>query len=59
MVTKVVMPQLGISTLEGTITAWLKKEGDPVVKGEPLFEIETDKATMEVESLGSGIRRRY
>jgi pyruvate dehydrogenase E2 component (dihydrolipoamide acetyltransferase) len=55
---KVVMPQLGISTLEGKITAWLKKEGDRVVKGEPLFEIETDKATMEVESLGSGILKK-
>jgi pyruvate dehydrogenase E2 component (dihydrolipoamide acetyltransferase) len=55
---KVVMPQLGISTLEGKITAWLKKEGDRVAKGEPLFEIETDKATMEVESLGSGILKK-
>lgn len=58
MLIKIVMPQLGISTLEGTITAWLKKEGELVVKGEPLFEIETDKATMEVESLGSGILKK-
>ena len=58
MVTEIVMPQLGISTLEGTITRWLKKEGDTVTKGEPLFEIETDKATMEVESLGSGVLRK-
>ena len=58
MVTEVVMPQLGETTLEGKITAWLKQEGDKVVKGEPLFEIETDKANMEVESLGSGILRK-
>jgi pyruvate dehydrogenase E2 component (dihydrolipoamide acetyltransferase) len=52
------MPQLGTTTLEGKITAWLKQEGDRVVKGEPLFEIETDKATMEVESLGTGVLRK-
>jgi len=58
MVTEVVMPQLGTTTVEGKITVWLKQEGDRVVKGEPLFEIETDKANMEVESLGTGILRK-
>lgn len=53
--TEVVMPQMGISTLEGKVTVWLKQEGDKVVKGESLFEIETDKATTEVEALSSGI----
>jgi len=52
------MPQLGTTTVEGKITVWLKQEGDRVVKGEPLFEIETDKANMEVESLGTGILRK-
>jgi pyruvate dehydrogenase E2 component (dihydrolipoamide acetyltransferase) len=58
MVTEVVMPQLGTTTLEGKIIAWLKQEGDRVVKGEPLFEVETDKANMEVESLDTGILRK-
>jgi pyruvate dehydrogenase E2 component (dihydrolipoamide acetyltransferase) len=52
------MPQVGETTLEGKITAWLKKEGDRVAKGEPLFEIETDKATMDVESYAAGILRK-
>jgi pyruvate dehydrogenase E2 component (dihydrolipoamide acetyltransferase) len=56
--TEVVMPQMGISTLEGKVTVWLKKEGDKVVKGESLFEIETDKATTEVEALSSGILQK-
>ncbi len=58
MLTEVVMPQMGISTLEGKITAWLKKEGDRVAKGESLFEVETDKASMVVESLGAGILQK-
>jgi pyruvate dehydrogenase E2 component (dihydrolipoamide acetyltransferase) len=52
------MPQLGTTTLEGKIVAWLKQEGDRVVKGEPLFEVETDKAYMEIESLDTGILRK-
>jgi pyruvate dehydrogenase E2 component (dihydrolipoamide acetyltransferase) len=58
MAMQVVMPQLGITTVEGTITSWLKGEGDAVSKGEPLFEIATDKVNMVVESLGEGILRR-
>ncbi|HWQ61494.1 MAG TPA: dihydrolipoamide acetyltransferase family protein, partial [Negativicutes bacterium] len=58
MAIQVVMPQLGITTLEGTITSWLKGEGDAVSKGEPLFEIATDKVNMVVESLGEGILRK-
>lgn len=58
MAIQVVMPQLGITTLEGTITNWLKNEGDTVSKSEPLFEIATDKVNMVVESLGEGILRR-
>lgn len=50
----IVMPKPGQFTEECTILKWLKKEGDPVVKGEVLFEIETDKANMEVESFFEG-----
>jgi pyruvate dehydrogenase E2 component (dihydrolipoamide acetyltransferase) len=50
----VVMPVLGMSQDAGTLLAWLKREGDTVTKGEPLMEVETDKATMEVEAPASG-----
>ncbi|HUW35666.1 MAG TPA: dihydrolipoamide acetyltransferase family protein [Planctomycetota bacterium] len=48
------MPKLGQTMEEGTIEKWLKKEGDTVTKGEPLFEVTTDKATLEVEAFVSG-----
>jgi len=48
------MPKLGQMTEESTIVRWLKREGEPVAKGEILFEIETDKAVMEVESFFQG-----
>jgi pyruvate dehydrogenase E2 component (dihydrolipoamide acetyltransferase) len=51
----VVMPALEMAQETGKLVAWLKKEGDPVAKGEPLFEVETDKAVMEVEASGAGI----
>src|SRR2546425_907092 len=44
------MPQLGETVVEGTITKWLKKEGEPVERDEPLFEISTDKVDTEVPS---------
>jgi pyruvate/2-oxoglutarate dehydrogenase complex dihydrolipoamide acyltransferase (E2) component len=47
MPTKVVMPQMGESIVEGTITKWLKKPGDKVQRDEPLFEISTDKVDTE------------
>ncbi len=50
----VTMPQLGSTMEEGIIVRWLKKPGDDVKAGEPLLEVETDKATMEVESPASG-----
>jgi len=50
----VVMPQLGLTMTEGTVTAWLKKPGDKVAQGEMLFVVSTDKADMEVESLTEG-----
>lgn len=49
------MPKLGMDMEEGIITRWLKAEGDPVEKGEPLAEIETDKSSVEVESPASGV----
>jgi 2-oxoglutarate dehydrogenase E2 component (dihydrolipoamide succinyltransferase) len=47
MATKIIMPQLGESVIEGTISSWLKKEGDRVEQYEPILEIETDKVTTE------------
>lgn len=54
MPVRVIMPSLGQTTDEITIIRWLKKKGDVVAKGEPLLEIQTDKAVMEVESIDSG-----
>ena len=49
------MPALEMAQETGKLLSWLKKEGDPVRKGEPLLEIETDKAVMEIESPGEGV----
>ena len=51
----VVMPQMGESIFEGTITKWLKKAGDPVQKDEPLFEISTDKVDAEIPAPVAGV----
>jgi pyruvate dehydrogenase E2 component (dihydrolipoamide acetyltransferase) len=51
----VVMPQMGVSVSEGTITKWLKQEGEQVQADEPLLEISTDKVDTEVPSPGSGV----
>lgn len=53
------MPKLGFDMAEGTLIRWVKQEGDPVEKGELLAEIETDKATVEVESQYSGVIRKH
>jgi pyruvate dehydrogenase E2 component (dihydrolipoamide acetyltransferase) len=55
MPTDVVMPQMGESIFEGTITKWLKKAGDTVEKDEPLFEISTDKVDAEIPSPVAGV----
>lgn len=55
MAISVVMPALEMAQETGKLISWLRKEGEPVVKGEPLLEIETDKAVMEIESPGDGI----
>jgi pyruvate dehydrogenase E2 component (dihydrolipoamide acetyltransferase) len=55
MATEVIMPQMGESIFEGTITKWLKKVGDTVQKDEPLFEISTDKVDAEIPSPVAGV----
>lgn len=55
MTTNVIMPQMGESVFEGTLTKWLKKVGDAVTRDEPLFEISTDKVDSEIPSPASGI----
>jgi pyruvate dehydrogenase E2 component (dihydrolipoamide acetyltransferase) len=55
MAVDVLMPQLGETVAEGRITAWFKRPGETVVAGENLFEIETDKATVEVTAPASGV----
>src|SRR6201994_3610990 len=54
MPTEVVMPQMGESITEGTLTKWLKKPGDTVERDEPLFEISTDKVDAEIPSPVAG-----
>src|SRR5882672_3102689 len=54
MSTEVVMPQMGESIAEGTITKWLKQVGDHVERDEPLFEISTDKVDAEIPSPAAG-----
>src|SRR6516225_7346352 len=52
--TDVVMPQMGESIVEGTLTKWLKKQGEHVERDEPLFEISTDKVDTEIPSPAAG-----
>jgi pyruvate dehydrogenase E2 component (dihydrolipoyllysine-residue acetyltransferase) len=58
MATQVIMPKLSPTMEEGQLSRWLKKEGDTVSMGEPLAEIDTDKATMEMQALGNGVLRK-
>src|ERR1700675_1621056 len=57
MISEVVMPQMGADMTEGTVVRWLKKEGDPVERGEIIAEIETDKANVEIEAFDGGVFR--
>ena len=52
---EVVMPQMGVSVSEGTITKWLKQPGETIAQDEPLLEISTDKVDTEVPSPGEGV----
>ncbi len=54
MATDVIMPALGVAQQTGILLKWLKAEGESVSKGEPLMEVETDKATVEIEAAASG-----
>jgi pyruvate/2-oxoglutarate dehydrogenase complex dihydrolipoamide acyltransferase (E2) component len=55
LATDVIMPALGVAQQTGILLKWLKTEGQSVSKGEPLMEVETDKATVEIEAAASGI----
>src|SRR5450432_1255346 len=55
MAVDIVMPQMGESIFEGTITKWLKKPGDKIERDEPLFEISTDKVDAEIPSPSAGV----
>src|SRR6478736_6356330 len=55
MASEVKLPRLGQGMEAGTVTKWLKSEGETVAKGDPLFEIDTDKVTQEVESDYDGV----
>lgn len=55
MAEKVIMPKLGLTMTEGTITEWMKKEGDTVKAGDVLFEMSTDKLTNEIEAKAGGV----
>jgi pyruvate/2-oxoglutarate dehydrogenase complex dihydrolipoamide acyltransferase (E2) component len=54
MATTIIMPQLGETVAEGTILAWFKTVGDDIALGDKLFEVETDKVTIEVEAVSAG-----
>ena len=55
MASEVKLPRLGQGMESGTIVRWLKAEGDAVAKGEPLYELDTDKVTQEVEADVAGV----
>ncbi len=58
MATPVTMPQMGYDMTEGSVQNWIKKEGDKVNKGDTIAEIETDKATVDMEAYATGILRK-
>ena len=58
MAANIVMPQAGQDLEVGTVVEWLKHEGDPVTRGEPVVQIQTEKITLDIEAPASGILRR-
>lgn len=54
MIYRIKLPRLGETMEDGTIAEWYKKEGELVSKGDPLFSVETDKTTVDVESVWAG-----
>jgi pyruvate dehydrogenase E2 component (dihydrolipoamide acetyltransferase) len=59
MAEKITMPKLGFDMAEGTLIRWVKSEGEQITKGDVLAEIETDKATVEVEAQSVGVMRKH
>ena len=57
MASEVKIPRLGQGMESGTVVKWLKQEGERVEKGEPLYELDTDKVTQEVEAEADGVLR--
>lgn len=57
MATEILLPKIGFSMNEGQIAEWLAKDGEAVSEGQPLFSLEADKSTNEVEAPASGILR--
>ena len=58
MITRVVLPPLSETMIDGLIVRWYKQEGDAVEEGEPLYDVDTDKATVEAPAPAAGILRR-
>jgi pyruvate/2-oxoglutarate dehydrogenase complex dihydrolipoamide acyltransferase (E2) component len=58
MAVNIVMPQAGQDLEVGTVVEWLKREGDPVAKGEPVVQIQTEKITLDIEAPAAGVLRR-
>jgi pyruvate/2-oxoglutarate dehydrogenase complex dihydrolipoamide acyltransferase (E2) component len=54
MATEILLPKLGFSMTEGQVAEWLAKDGDTVIEGQPLYSLEADKSTNEVEAPASG-----
>lgn len=57
MATEIIMPKLGLTMTEGSVVRWLKQDGNAVKKGEPIFEVQTDKVVLEVEAPDDGVLR--
>ena len=58
MANYIVMPKMGLTMTEGTISNWRKQEGDEIKKGEIIFDVETDKLTNEYDSKAEGVLRK-
>ena len=57
MATEILLPKLGFSMTEGQVAEWLAKDGDQVTAGQPLYSLEADKSTNEIEAPASGALR--
>lgn len=58
MITRILLPPLSETMVDGLIVRWYKREGDSIEEGEPLYDVDTDKATVEVTAPAAGIVRR-